>query len=402
MATLTADSTGKLTGRFTIPASVPAGSKSVVFDGRGGSHGEAVFTGQGKLTSTTLRKVTKITRWTYDPLAQTFMLAQALQLAGVDLWFTAKKSEVRVQLRETSNGVPTRTVLAEKALAPADIVATGGGHTRVLFDTPVTLEANTEYAIVVLCDDATTALAIAEMGKFDKTKQKWVSSQPYTVGVLLSSSNASSWTTHQDKDLAFRLLKANFNGKGSRTISLGSVDVNRATDLLLMAVDEIPSAQCRAEYVLVMPDGTRTTVASDQAITLASQASGAVGVEVVLTGDAANSPIYYPGAQLLFGTVAREADYYTRSIVARNATKAVLVFDALVPSGATVTPQLQVDGGNWKDFVADGATPGDDGVVEFRYRMPLSGAQLIKARLNLTGTSTARPVVRNVRLMAAM
>ena len=33
------------------------------------------------------------------------------------------------------------------------MVVTGGGHTRVLFDAPVALSANVEYALVVLCDD---------------------------------------------------------------------------------------------------------------------------------------------------------------------------------------------------------------------------------------------------------
>ena len=41
--TLNANSAGLLTGKFTIPANVPAGSKRVEFVGAGGSRGEAVF-----------------------------------------------------------------------------------------------------------------------------------------------------------------------------------------------------------------------------------------------------------------------------------------------------------------------------------------------------------------------
>ena len=87
---LTADSQGKVSGEFTVPAGIPAGSKSVSFTGAGGAYGEAVFVGQGNLTTQTLRQVTNVTRWYYDPLAQTFSLEKAVQLAGVDLWFTAK------------------------------------------------------------------------------------------------------------------------------------------------------------------------------------------------------------------------------------------------------------------------------------------------------------------------
>ena len=133
MAQLTANDQGVIKGRFTIPPNVPAGSKSVTFTGSGGARGEAVFVGQGNLTTQTLRQVTNVTQWYYDPLAQTFALEKAVQLAGVDLWFTAKNTEVRVQIREVVSGVPSRTIIAEKILAPDDIVVTGGGHTRVLF-----------------------------------------------------------------------------------------------------------------------------------------------------------------------------------------------------------------------------------------------------------------------------
>ena len=47
-----------------------------------------------------------------------------------------------------------------------------------------------------------------------------------------------------------------------------------------------------------------------------------------------------------------------------------------------------------------GTTRGDDGVVEFRHSATLANAQLIKVRLTLAGTTAARPVVRNIRLMA--
>ena len=402
MAQLTANDQGVIKGRFTIPPNVPAGSKSVAFTGSGGSHGEAVFVGQGNLTTQTLRQVTNVTQWYYDPLAQTFALENAVQLAGVDLWFTAKNTEVRVQIREVVSGVPSRTIIAEKILAPDDIVVTGGGHTRVLFPAPVSLDAGAEYALVILCDDPDTRLAIAEMGKFDSTRQQWVTSQAYSVGVLLSSSNASTWTPHQEKDLAFRLLEADFGSDADLCVDMGTVPVTEVTDLLLMALAEIPSAQCRTEYELAFPDGSTQTVAQGQALVLSSPLTGAVGVTARLSGEAGASPVLYPGAQLLTGTVGQTADYYTRSVVATNATRASLIYDAGIPSGASVKPEIQIDGGAWEVMTATGTTTGDDGSVEFRFSTPLSGASLIKVRLTLAGTSQARPVVRNIRLLAVL
>lgn len=400
MAQLKADAQGRVRGVFRIPAGVPAGSKSVGFTGGGGSRGEAVFVGQGSLTTQTLRQVTNVTTWYYDPLAQTFSLTRNVQLAGADLWFTARKTQVRVQIREVSNGVPSRTILAERVLEPEDIVVGGGGHTRILFDAPLSLTAGTEYALVVLCDDPVTKLSIAEMGKYDKTRAQWVTAQPYAVGVLLSSSNASTWTPHQDRDLAFRLLEARYRDAAPHTLDMGGVSLSGATDVLLMGLSDIPTAQCRLEYDLTLPDGSRQTVAEGQALTLAAPQSGTVAVRATLHGDASASPVLWPGCQLLAGRVGTSGTYCTRAVTARNATSASLIYDAVIPSGASVTPEIQIDGGDWAALDNAGSTRGDDGAVEFRWRKSLSGAQLVRVRLTLRGTSQARPIVRNVRLLA--
>ena len=170
----TADGNGTLDGSFRIPAKIPAGAKTVSFTGKGGSRASAVFVGQGQLTVNTLRQVNTITTIWVDPLAQTFVLDKATQLAGVDLWFTAKGGDARLQIRDVANGVPSRTVLAEAHIPASSIVVSGGGHTRVLLPSPLSLAAGTEYAFVVLCDDAETALSVAELGKFDATAQPFL------------------------------------------------------------------------------------------------------------------------------------------------------------------------------------------------------------------------------------
>ena len=398
---LTANSSGALSGTFRIPAQVPAGAKTVTATGQGGSTASATFVGQGSLTTTTLRQVRTVTSTTIDPLAQTFMLDKDTQLAGVDLWFTGKGTHgVRVQIRDVASGYPTRTVLAEAVVPEESIVVTGGGHTRVLFDAPAPLTGATEYAVVVLCDDADTALAIAELGKFDSNQQQWVTSQPYTVGVLLSSSNALTWTAHQTSDLAFRLLAADYSSSEERDVALGAATVNAATDLALLAMAETPSAQTRAEYTLGLPGGQTMTVSEGQTVRLAESVSGAVSVSARLIGDASGSPVLWPGTQLLAGTVQESADYYSRSITATGANRAVLVYDAIIPSGASVTPEIQVDGGQWEALTAGETVNQGDGLVEYKWTHALSGAALVKVRLTLAGAISARPEVSNIRLMA--
>lgn len=398
---LKADTSGILKGSFTIPADIPAGAKTVAFTGAGGTRGSATFVGQGTLTATTLRQVQTITSTVIDPLAQTFILDADTQLAGVDLWFMAKGAGgVRVQIREVSGGYPTRTVLAEAIVSAAQIVVSGGGHTRVLFDAPVPLAAATDYAVVVLCNDATTALGIAELGQFDEVQQQWVSAQPYSVGVLLSSSNAVTWTAHQTRDLTFRLLEAVY-ADGVASVDLGDASVSTAaTDLVLLALAETPTSKTRVEYALELPSGTSLTVAEGQPVRLAEPVTGVVQVSAKLVGDAKGSPVLWPGSQLLAGTVQESADYYSRSIPATGAARAVLIYNAVIPSGATVTPEIQIDGGAWEAMTAGATVNQGDGLVEFRFTHALAGAQLIKVRLTLTGTISARPQVQDVRLMA--
>ena len=336
-----------------------------------------------------------------DPLAQTFVLDKATQLAGVDLWFTAKGGDARLQIRDVANGVPSRTVLAEAHIPASSIVVSGGGHTRVLLPSPLSLAAGTEYAFVVLCDDAETALSVAELGKFDATAQQWVVSQPYQVGVLLSSSNASTWTAHQDRDLTFRLLEASFSGAQSQQ-ELGAVSVAGATDLLLLSLSETPNADTRVEYDMALPGGEILTVADGQPLRLAAPATGQISIKARLAGTPTASPVLWPGTQLISGAVGAAADYATRSIPARGATKAVLVYDAVIPSGSTVTPQIRKDSGEWEALTADGTTNQGDGLVEYRFKAALSNVSEVKVRLTLTGTSTARPRVSNIRLMAVI
>ena len=73
-----------------------------------------------------------------------------------------------------------------------------GQIVQARFKIPVFLTDDREFAFVFMTDDNTHALAIARLGDVDQATQTFVSSQPYTVGVLFSSSNRQAWTAHQD------------------------------------------------------------------------------------------------------------------------------------------------------------------------------------------------------------
>jgi hypothetical protein len=226
---LTANGSGQITGSFTIPANVPVGTKRVTFLGNQGSFGAARFIGAGTIVSRTQRQLTTIETRFWDPLAQTFRLDQSRHVTGVDFKFTAKGSssnKVYLEIRETELGLPNATTLAEGVLQGGAI--TVGAWNKISLTRPVYLQAGVEYAMVLLTDDPTHAVGLAELGKFDSVANAFVTSQPYTIGTMLKSSNASAWTPVQESDLTFRMYGALFSSN-SRTVPLGQLKAGTVT-----------------------------------------------------------------------------------------------------------------------------------------------------------------------------
>ena len=400
-----ADSTGLLTGQFTVPADVPAGSKEVEFFGVQGSYGNATYTGQGTLVTRRFDQVTTTTTWRWwsppppprrwDPLAQSFTLDEARHLTSVDVFFHAVGTkDFTVQLRESDNGQPSMQTITQVRVKNADIQTTGA--TRCTFPLPVYLNADQEYFLVFMSDDQTHALRIAELGKYDSTANQWVSSQPYTIGVLLSSSNASSWTVHNDKDLQFQLNVAEFS-QSSLTVNLGSLTVSNMTDLMVRANVDVPGDATRVSFRYTRSTGEIFNLAPEQAIALEASISDTMQVQAVLEGNSKESPTLYPGVLSLPGTLDTTGTYQGRQFeVAAGGSTMRVVYEARLEAGAAVTPQY--DNGGFQSLSLASATQVGDGWVEYVYEdTGITGLSATAVKLTLTGSAAGRPLVRKLR-----
>lgn len=397
---LIADQNGVLKGKFTIPAGVQAGSKSVELTGSGGSRGNAVFVGEGILVSEVLQNVSRVTQTYYDPLAQTFSLPEENQIGGVEVVVTAKgATPISVQIRETQTGFPTQSILAEATIEPAAL--TVGAWNRFVFKNPVRVLANVEYAIVVLCNDPDGAIATAELGKWDSTNSRWVTQQPYQVGVLLSSSNASTWTAHQDRDMTFRLLARRYT-QAVKEVDLGSVSLTDATDLVVLSMTENPATGADSELLLTMPDSSIVSTSDEQGINLASSVSGNLGVKARLRATQKASAMLYPGSQLVVGKLATSAEYVSRAVDADAAgCKVRIIFDGQIPSGAGVKVYIcGTDAGDtWQEVALTGVPLAlGNNVYEYQYYKTNVTEAKLRVKLALTGTPAARPYVYNLRV----
>lgn len=407
---VSANSQGQVTGWFTIPDNVPPGTKLVEFDGAGGSHGSATFVGRGQITVRELRQIrtehTIITTHleAYDPLAETFTLAEPRFVSGVELWFCAKGTTGRllVQIRETGNGVPTRGVLAEASLPTASV--TLNQFHRFTWP-PVRLEAGVEYAVVVLCDDAVTAVGVAELGKFDSAQQRWVTSQPYQVGVLLSSSNASTWTPHQDKDLTFRLLASPIT---ATTLTINFPDITVAStcdEIVVLAAVERPTSACDVTFTVSLPGGESVTFAEGERVLLpyTVTAGQKLGWLATLTGTATDTPRLHPDVQFVYCTRGSPATYVTRAITSGPSNAKVSVYyEANVPAGAQLKIEASPTGAanTWVDVpVQPGAVELGFGWIDTTARITGYNAANVIIRVTLTGGPRNRPQVRKFRVV---
>ena len=183
---------------------------------------------QYKTVTNTSFRVVSDTGW-YDPLAQTFMVNSrgGAFLTGVDLFFATKdtKIPVHIEIREVVNGNPGKTILpfSQVALNPEEVnistnvvtmpdgssAASYDTPTRFTFPSPVYVQDNTEYALVVASDSNSYKTWISNMGDSIPGSSRTISEQPY-AGVLFKSQNGSTWTADQDQDLKFTIYRAQF------------------------------------------------------------------------------------------------------------------------------------------------------------------------------------------------
>ena len=177
--------------------------------------------------SATLPRITTTTRTerrtrVWDPIAQTFTVTDdtGIFATSMDLFFAGKPNQntkvpVQIYIVTTVNGYPTGEVVpgSQTTVNWEDVVTSTDGSlaTRFEFKHPIHLAADTEYATVCFSTSPDYTAYIAEQGgdKTDLITGHIITSQP-ALGSLFTSSNKSTWTPNQTKDLKFTLRRGSF------------------------------------------------------------------------------------------------------------------------------------------------------------------------------------------------
>lgn len=420
--TQTANSSGEISGTFTIPSNITTGSKRVRALGMGGSYAEAIFVGGGTIEIQTLRQVTTIERYVRpvvvsvspssgngeswpsgggsdgathgksDPLAQTFTPDEARHIVGVDIRLCHLgnlANNLLIHQVSVAVGIPTEDVQAEAFVPMAGAVL---GWKSARYNFPIVTLPDRASAIVVKTDDANHSLAIAKLSGFDAEKQTFVGAQPYTTGVLLSSSNAQTWTPHQDEDLTCRIVAAKFTGTFTKTITLGSFALVSASDLQVRADIELPSADCSVVFEIVRADASVIRLLPFQVVQLTEFVTETVQLRAILKGTEKLSPILYAPVFLIAGKIATSGTYVSRAFKLGTAVKLTSYYKAALPAGSTAVIQYDKADDNWQTMpLITTEALSDPAWVERKNEATAITATQGRLKITITGGPAARP-----------
>lgn len=417
--TQTANASGIITGTFTIPAAVTAGTKVVQAVGVGGTTAVAMFTGKGTIEIDVMRRITTIENWTApevpatppggtgstptpiirgeggrgrpDPQAQMFVVPEIRQVVGVDFHVCKVGNQAKRLILDQvtiDNGYPTTDIVAE-----ANIPMTGAtvGWKSGRYKLPVTTRPERSHAFVIKTDDNQHSVSLAKLGGFDASLQRKVTQHPYVIGPRFDSVNAETWTAHQDEALAFKVVAAKFTSL-TKVVQLGSFNLVNASDLQVRAAIEIPGPGCSVTFEIERPNGTIYKLAPEQVLRLDEFLTETVQLRAVLKGTSKLSPILYAPVMLIAGKIETTMSYVTRAFSLDAAGRVTAYFKSFLPAGANVSMQYSIDGGAWTTLPFVSAEQLQfDGWTERKFEKVggLAGTS-IRLRINGTGGPAAR------------
>jgi hypothetical protein len=185
-----------------------------------------------KIIERNLREQKKVHK---DPIAQSFLIddiqsPSGIFVSSVELYFETKSGTlpVNVAIVTMENGYPSQNIVpfSEVTLTPYtvvdgvyttnDVVKTSSDAsvaTIFEFSDPVYLNPGNEYALVVTSNDSAYRAFVSRVGGNNIPNNKRIDKNPYS-GVLFMSANSSTWTADQNRDLKFKLNRAQFLGTG--------------------------------------------------------------------------------------------------------------------------------------------------------------------------------------------
>lgn len=357
------------------------------------------------LTTILLERVTTVhTTKIVDPVGQTFVLDNMTMIRGLDLYFRHKPNSgdyaapVTCEIRGVSNGTIDSTVHGHKTLPWEDILVSEDSKTATsfVFDDPVLLEANKEYAFVVKSTSPNYSVWIAELGGTKVgTENELVTSNPYLVGVMLSSSNNSSWTTHQTMDVKFRLVADVYEPISEVYFSNVSVGNLKKFSRALLAADSLIPNGTSVDWLYTLDGGNTYNSISPYDILLLNNLQHSIGIKAVLRRgeNTSLSPVIALDAvSLILSHYDPEGVYISKNLTGFDEFETVtVILDTYEPSSTSISVSISTDDGQTLREATSGeikhGTPNMYGWKEstYQFKSVSRGADSCKLFIKMNG-----------------
>lgn len=364
--TLKANGVGFTTGKFKIPANTQCGVVEVQVFAETSPNlvGVANFEARGTKNIAYTKVWEEITPvYVWDPVAQSFQFNTDKYITGVGLYFNAKNTAdkpIIVQIKNLVSGFPGTIVYANKVISPDEISVSvdASVETQIEFDNPVYCKANEGYCVTVLSDSPEDSLWISETNKPDINTGISVDIDPFTTGVMFSSSNATTWTAHQSQDLKFNLYGLQFDS----TNITGTVTFNKITGISydrieLGSVESIP-AGCSIQWQVSINDGSFLPIESGVVREL-DEVATSLQFRAVLQGTLTNTPAINLNSVSVTGyTNVNEGAYVSKNInIPEGFNNIKVSVDMNLPTGTNTVLYYATDssGTEWNALTNTGA-----------------------------------------------
>lgn len=402
---LKADAEGRAKGMFSIPENTPVGTRDVVAwqTNTPSRKGTATYTCEGTYqTGTTYKKRYYVTA--YDPLAQSFKFSTDTVLTGIGLFFLDKDltNNIQIQVREMTNGMPNEESLTYVEV-PANTIKTSldaSQETVIKLPEPIYCRANTYYCFTVLTNSDVDSLWYAENGQVNISDGKLITVNPHMEGIMFSSSNAATWTSHQNSDLKFKLYEAQFQETG--ILLFDEID-DVTFDRIVVASSQttIPTnCSCKWEYSINGEDWKPIEPLTSKEL---DDIAESVQIRCTMTGTVTQSPMLnLSGIQFTGFKNNASGAYISRNVTFSNGFNNIkVVLDAALPAGTNMVVSYATDmtGTTWNALDNTDVT-----AISTQYKTYTFEKQLATPATNYrikiemsTANSTKRPRFQKLR-----
>ena len=334
----------------------------------------------------------RIRRWR-DPLAQTVLFEKDFFSKEIELYIEKLPlTDVTISIVRTTTGLPDMQQSVYSETFKKESLALG--WQSFTFSRPVLLDGGVEYALGIESNDSTGEIGVARLGSRDLDGSEWIHTQPYN-GVLLSSSNSSTWTALQKEDLSFMVKKEEF--ELAKTVTIGTVTVDSCTDLFLMAGVETYLATS-ANFTATLLDRENEKVAiAPYSLASIKEYSGEIKIDVALiTNNKEFTPIIDRDIVLGVGVVNASSTYVSRLFSISG--NSIDVYLDIKEVGESVKVYIEI-ADEFIEVTRNSAKNRliGNGWVETCFSMSNLSIQNTRIKIELISQDINRPEVKNLR-----